>query len=172
MELRATQRFIPIERLMFPLVFALLAAISAASLLARTEVLMPKPLDDPFLTYSDVFPGQTWSTALAQRFSCFESTLPSVADVSEECVYHPEGGPFSQVHVIIWDGVIMWLDFTARENVLTFGDLSLWWGKAEFDSYSEFVRLRWPDRRVIAVVQSQTTHITYFSPVRHISFTL
>jgi hypothetical protein len=162
------QRLIPIEKLVLPLAFALFAAIIPATLFGGLGIVTPETLDDPFLAYADVFPGQPGSAAIARDFVCNQVTLPSSADVSEVCIYYPLTGPFSQVNVMVWDGLIVGTNFSIRERTMTMGDLILWWGDAELSSAGEWGMLRWGEQCRIATGHFPNGRYTHFSPVSHV----
>ncbi len=126
----------------------------------------------PFLAYSDIFPGQLWSSVLANRFSCSQVTLPSWGDLYDECLYRPQTGPFSYVDIMIWDGIVTYVDFTVRENALTVGNLWLWWGDTDYISGDKMVVMRWPELDRIAIVSIPYGHYSYLSPVHQVSFTM
>ncbi len=136
--------------------------------LARTPALP----QNPFASYEDVFPGQPWSINLANHFSCVETPIPSVADVHQLCVFHPQTGPFSQVNLIILDGIIFQLNLDVRENSLVLGDILLWWGQSELEWGHERLLLDLPDRRLRAVGQPLDGRITHFTPVRFVYLTV
>ncbi len=136
--------------------------------LARTSALP----QNPFASYEPLSPGQPWSSALAKQFSCVETWYPSVADVPQLCVSHPQTGPFSQVNVIILDGIIFQLNLVVRENSLVLGDILLWWGQSELEWGHERLLLDLPDQRLRAVGQSLGGRITHFTPVTIVYFTI
>jgi hypothetical protein len=166
------QRLIPIEKWSIPMALALFAAISTVILVARIGIIKSALSDDPFLAYADVFPGQPGSAAVVRDFVCFQTGLPSPTDVSKECMYQPQTGPFSQLTVAVWDGLIVRLDFSVRENAMTMGDLLLWWGDSKYVSAGEFGLLTWPERRLTARGYFPNRRFTHLSPVSHIAFTL
>lgn len=173
---RCFWRIIPVERLRFRVLVALFTLMSMATLgttlLARMRFTAQQLPDNPFLAYADIFPGQPWSSALAREFSCFHRTIPSPADVSEECIYHPQRGTFSQMTVTIWDGVVTRLEFTVRDNSLAVGDLAVWWGRPEVSVlYREWITLHWPHSGVHATAWSRHGEFSYFLPLHHVIFT-
>src|SRR5262245_52197629 len=171
MELHTQQRLIPIEKLSFPLAFVLFLAISMATLLARIGIVTPETLDDPFHAYADIFPGQPRSAALVREFLCRETPHPSPADVVEECVYASPTGSFSQIRVVVWDSMIVRLDFSVRANMLRVGELLIWWGSDELECDDGAGILRWPERKQVATGYFPNGRLTYFSSVSQVSFT-
>jgi len=153
------------------MVFALFTTIVAVTFLAKIEVLRPEPLNDPLLAYADVFPGQSLSISRAHEFSCYPRSNPRPVDVFAECVLRPQSGLFSQVNVLIWNGLIIRLVFRVHEHTVTVGDLLLWWGNAEFTWVGENGIFRWPERRLRVRGYFPTGRLTYFSPVSQVSFT-
>lgn len=144
--------------------------IISARVLGASRPLPP----DPFSAYADVFPGQPRSAATAFGFSCPASYFnPDTARFPvETCVFWPATGPFSQIRVTIWDGIIRRLDFAVRENSLTLGDSLFLWGTPEVLRNGDWVHIRWPDHPIIALVWLHRGHFTYFQTLSTISFTL
>lgn len=87
-------------------------------------------LPEPFSAFADVYPGQSVDPLKleARGFACRDNTLPSPADISQDCQRTLPGGMFSQINLMIWDGVVQRLDLKVRENGLNIGDLALRWG--------------------------------------------
>jgi hypothetical protein len=139
------------------------------------QILSPERerLSNPFLPYSDILPGQHWNAGLKPLFSCYPSlSLPSPADVREECVYAPLGGPFSSLHVTVWDGIVNRLDFTIRDHGLSQGDLSLLWGKPESAGCGRTMIWKWQAERLSVFGVSDMRACTYFTPIFQVALTL
>jgi hypothetical protein len=172
-------RFPKIERITvivgqpLQILLALLCVMSTATLatILFSRLIGQEPTVDPFLAYASLFPGQPWGSVLAHEFLCYQSVMPSPADLSEGCDYHPETGQISQVYVTTWDGFITRASFTIRDNGLRVGDLALLWGEPELVSFGSGVEsFRWPDRGIVALMLPQNGQDTYFSPVVQVNF--
>jgi hypothetical protein len=128
-------------------------------------------LRDPFAAFADLFPGQPLDIRVlkAEKLSCYLDTLPALADVTERCTRALPTGPFSQINVTSWDGVVKSLDLRVRENGLSVGDLSLQWGYPEVHFYGNWVTLSWPKQHITGVGWSTTRHFTYFQALSFIT---
>ena len=129
-------------------------------------------LPDPFAAFTDFFPGQSLDTRMleAEGFSCYFDTLPSPSDITERCARVLQTGPFSQISVTIWDGIVKWLDLNVRENELTVGDLSLRWGIPEVHMSGSWVNLSWRNRCITGSGWSPSGRFTYFQALSWVSF--
>ena len=129
-------------------------------------------LSDPFVAFVDVFPGQSIDARLleAEGFSCQLDSQPSPADINEYCSWDLLTGPFSHVGVIIWDGTVMRLGLTIRENLLTVDDLVLLWGNSEIFINRDRALVRWADPGVIRTGWSHKGRLTPFQTLSAISF--
>lgn len=134
---------------------------------------LDKPvLPDPFTLFANLLPGQYIDTRKleAQGFSCHENSLPSPADISQDCTQSLLSGMFSQINLTIWDGIIKWLDLQVHEKDLCVGDLSLQWGSPEIHIEGSFVQLRWLPYHVTGLGFSYNGQFTYFQGLSHITF--
>lgn len=134
---------------------------------------MDKPdVPNPFTVFADVLPGQFMDTAKleAQGFSCRENVLPSPADIDQDCTRALPTGLFSHIRLTLWDGVVHWLDLKVRENELSVGDLTLWWGIPKIRIEGICVQLNWPTHHVTGLGFSYNGQFTYFQGLSHITF--
>jgi hypothetical protein len=159
-----------IIRMTFLLFVSLSTVILVVNVLAKH--LNAHDLPDPFIAFANVMPGQSMDTLKleAQGFSCHDNTLPSPADISQDCMRAVPTGSFSHINLTIWDGVIQWLDLKVREHDLNVGDLSLRWGSPEVRIEGNWVHLSWPNRHVTGLGWSHNGQFTYFQALSYITF--
>lgn len=122
----------------------------------------------PFSTYSQILPGQPYSSASARDFSC--DTYRKTGR-REYCTYSPTNGSFSLISVIFTDEVVSRINFAVRENTLNAGDLILVWGRPNIQLYRQSIILEWPDIGISAMAWAKNGRFQYFTPVEHVSFT-
>lgn len=148
--------------LMFSLLLGIVILIYCAMLLNQLAQ-PPNPLsayrdlfrsDRAFNCHEDVFPG---SDTFIERYS----TLGGY----RECTYLLDDGPFSEIVVTSHT-----INFTVRDNMLTVGDLSRFWGKPEmlYSASSTAVSFYWPEMDAIAHTRSMNSRFSYFSPIRRV----
>ena len=124
---------------------------------------------NPFTSFDAIFLGQPWRMALARDFLCLDIVITSSAGVSQECLYQPETGPFSQMRVIVLDGIIAQLSFVTREDAVRVGDLAQLWGRPN----RKWIHIYdWPEHRVTVFAPSDNGRFEYFLRVYYITFTL
>jgi len=165
----------PLKTYRLSLVVVLFITMSMATLLtilfAQLGFAGREPVVNPFLAYASLFPDQPWTSALAREFLCYDTVMPSPADVTEECVFRPQTGSLSQVNITVWDGIIIRLRFAVRENSLRVGDLAMLWGTPDLQSYAQGASLyQWHDHSMVALTSSNGGRFTYFLPVSYIHF--
>jgi hypothetical protein len=144
-------------------------AILTTILFTRLSFAGKEPVANPFVTYTSVLPGQPWNGNLSNGFSCYAvMMIPSPGDTAQVCTCRPQTGIFSRVTLIVWKGFIMRLEFNVRENLLTVGDLSLWWTELRFDLGRGIVSFEGNTFTAIAMAQTHAGRYTYFSPISEI----
>ena len=151
----------------WPIILIVLAVLIIESLsltvLARSGT---QPLN-PFSSYTDLL-GQSRNAFITRGFSCRLGTYPVLP--GEYCALNVDARAFSQVGVVINNGFGKRIDFITRGNALQAGDLFLWFGKTTAYTHGQMVDFFWPGG-VSASAISENGRISYFLPIRSVSFT-
>ena len=125
-----------------------------------------EPPTNPFATFAHVFPGQPGSAIQGYGLLCSRGLYNYLPN--EHCTVNPTEGTFSQVGVVISDGVIDEISFRMRDNTFRLGDLMLLLGKPEVREFSRSVYLFWRDIGVTAMVTEYAGHFSPFLRLRRV----
>jgi hypothetical protein len=60
--------------------------------------------------------------------------------------------------------------FSPKERMLSYGTLSILWGRPEIAIYGQSTNLRWRDRHIVAVPQTYQGHGSYWTAVVYVAF--
>jgi hypothetical protein len=136
---------LPIFILMLVVTMACFTTVDAAVIILARHT---EALRDPFESYVDILPGQTRAAVTNRGFSCPKSSITAYHGSDEYCVLMPETGTFSQVGVLMSDGIIRQAVFILRADTLGVGDLVTFWGIPEVMSQYRAVNCVWYTRRL------------------------
>jgi hypothetical protein len=161
---RAARRVLPFLLLVFIVLVGCVTASASVVALARTAT----PSPSPFAAYADVFPGQIRRAVAARGFSCLERYDGGYSP-NLDCTLNPVAGDFSQVSLVIEDGVIDEISFGLRDDTFRVGDLMLLWGAPVVHEFSRSVYLHWRSQGVFALVRGYSEFSLYL-PIPRISF--
>lgn len=122
---------------------------------------------NPLIAYTSILPGQPRNAMIAKIFSCgFETGSEGRI---EYCTCSPATGPFLFIAVTFSSNVVSSVDFIARKDALTVGQVAADWGRPQVQVYGQSVLLRWPHIGVIINGQAQSRRFSYFNPVFRLS---
>ena len=125
------------------------------------------PRPNPFAAFADIFPGEPQSAVDARAFICTRGLYDYLPN--QHCSLDTAAGAFTQVGVVVADGVIDEISFRLRDDTLQVGDLMLLWGIPEVVAQRHAVYLYWHERHVIALVRDYSGEFSLFLRVRRVT---
>jgi hypothetical protein len=154
------------------IIFVLLSGFTVINLSVRAVAQnMPTP-PNPFTAYADVFPGQPESVIEAMAYSCFTDASHYDHDpIEQRCVLSPAIGTFSDVEVIISEGIIRQITFTLRDNTLQAGNLEIFLEMPAIHVFDHVAHFILPKSFVMTQTSNYAGRFSYFLPVWSVSFT-
>lgn len=128
---------------------------------------LSKPPSNPFALFADIFPGQPQIAVETRRFQCTNGLYSYLTNTY--CNLALPTGFFSQVSVVIGDGLINEISFRLREETLRVGDLMVLWGIPTVREYPHSVYFYWTDLNIFALVVDYTGQFSLYLPVQQVS---
>ena len=160
--------------LAFLLTFSvILMAIVGATTLAK-HFGPPVAFADIFAAEAGIVPGQhiDLATLAELGYSCRIDTLPSPSDLIERCERDGQAAAIHAINALIYDGVVLHLDFVLHHGELSIGDLILLWGTPEVRATGRWVSFNWPKRHITGSIWSEDGQFSYSQFVLYVSFGL
>jgi hypothetical protein len=131
----------------------------------------PAPLN-PFSSFADVFPGQPANAIEVRGFLCIASPYGSSPGLPDEhCALRLAAGAFSQVEVVVSQGVVFNISFVMRDKTLRLGDLPMISGRPLVHQSDHSILCFFPSSGVYAWITSHTGQFSFFLPVESVYFT-
>ena len=145
-------------------------AITSASMIVTITARPTEQPFDPFAAYVDILPGKPLDSTYRHGFKC--NSIYSAVSLRESCSTTLKIGIFSDIEVlnIPYTGLISRVVFRPHENLLLLGDLILLWGKPDITFFNRMAHLRWRDRGVVAILQTNRRHLSYWAPISYVAF--
>ena len=153
------------------LVLMLLVGFAVANIGARTLARSATASSNPFLAYADIFPGQPTSAIQARGFSCPSDLDYNDATVGTFCRTTPTDGVFSQIYVIISNGIIRNVNFIMRDKTLMVGDLEIVLGVPLIHKYPQTPFFIWISKNItVKATIVYAGRFSLFLPIWGVSF--
>ena len=155
-----------------PYLLVVLVLVGGFSVVILSIRLLPQTAapPDPFVSFADMFSGQSKNDLEAQGFLCSSADHNYVDSPEEVCVFDPPTGIFSTVAVSFVDGVSYGGFLFVREGTLSIGDLVRLWGRPHIYQYGFWGQLKWPGSNGMDLTVSYKGHYSLFLPVGSIVF--
>jgi hypothetical protein len=174
---RATRRASLVGEVGKPFIQVVMVMLAGFVMVSAAVVTLAKqfrhaPPSNLFAAYTDIYPGRSVDIREleARGFYCVTGVLSSPADLSEMCELGLPDGSISVINLLLWDKVVVKLSFSFQERVLTIGDLALLSGDPDIRVSGHSVNLNWRDQHITRLVLAQNKPVSYFEPVRLITF--
>jgi hypothetical protein len=149
----------------------ILLTITSVSMMVVTAIAGSQPRFDPFGEYADIMPGQSQDALSERGFNCQFKLIPTFEEI---CSLIPEMRIFSEIQVRLVSnpstGRVSQTIFKLPEDRLTYGDLVLLWGKPQIIIYGQTANLRWHTSHIIAILQTNNHHFSYWTPIPYVAF--
>src|SRR5258708_955841 len=149
----------------------ILMAVVGATTLAKH--FGPVAFSDRFATEAGIVPGQHIGlmTLVELGYSCRIDPLPSPSDLTERCERDGQAA-IHAINALIWDGVVVRLDFILCHGALSIGDLILLWGTPEVRASGRWVSFNWPKRHITGSIWSEDGQFSFSQSVLYVLFGL
>ncbi len=139
-------------------------------ILTFTALAQSSTPSDPFLAYADLLlKDQVLDAMKNWDFSC--NFAPS--NDYHSCTVAPEDGLFSNIHLVVAQGVPQYISFRVETDALQIGDLILLWDKPDTIFPYASSTLLWSDgdNITISTLVPPMDRLNYLAPVWVVTFT-
>jgi hypothetical protein len=150
---------------------AIVMSLAAVNIAAWTIPHYTQLASNPFMSFSDIMPGQPKGQIESEGFTCHRTDRPDIA--LETCTRDLSTGSFRQVQLTIsWRNTIHDTTFIAREGTLRLGDLIRLLGRPEIHRYGVVTHFMWSSRAITSLTTLQTTpQPSFYLPLSTVTFT-
>jgi hypothetical protein len=125
---------------------------------------------NPFMTYSDIFPGNAHVALSAHGFTCWLQDYNYNDSSETRCRLNLKTGAFSHIEAVHAKGVIRQISFEVRDNALNVGELMTILELAEI-RFRGVVLFTWRGKLGLARIGNPANHFSLFRDVWVVTLT-